>query len=116
MINDTLHLEVDTVKHYLGIKGTASDKQISILIPSTVAFISKEINEELDVWQMPYDLAFVVSKFIEYFMNPVGVDSYSLSRESTTYSDNLPSYLMDLLKPYKKDLDSINQLKVFNLF
>lgn len=96
----------ESVKSFLNIKGNEKDEQINMLIPVTVKFVEKKTGLELDLFNLDEGIAFVVSKFIEYFMLNAGLKSYSLSRESSTYSDEIPKYLLSLLEPYVVDGNS----------
>lgn len=96
----------ESVKTFLDIKGNEKDEQINMLIPATVKFVEKKTDLELDLFNLDEGIAFVVSKFIEYFMLNAGLKSYSLSRESSTYSDEIPKYLLSLLEPYVVDGNS----------
>lgn len=97
-------LNAIVVKEYLGMYGNSKDMQIEALIPTVLKFISMHIgkpvtNEE----EIDEGLAFIASKLIEYFMKDAGLKGYSLSRESTTFSDSIPTYLLVMLEPYKAE-------------
>lgn len=100
-----------TVKSFLNIKGSEKDEQINMLIPSTVKFVENKTGLQLDLSNLDDGLAFIISKIIEYFMTKAGLTSYSLSRESSSFSDEIPAYLLSLLEPYIVDGHGNNSSK-----
>ncbi|WP_419958967.1 hypothetical protein [Psychrobacillus sp. BM2] len=102
-------LNFDVVKDYLGIFDNTKDIQIGALIPSVLKFVSMHIGKPITAEdEIDEGLAFIVSKLIEYFMKDAGLKSYSLSRESTTFSDSIPTYLIVMLEPYKADTSKVS--------
>lgn len=118
-MNNVYDLDAEKVKSFLGIKWFEDDIQIQSLILPTIKFIEKEtgltLNNEDGSFNIDDGLAFITAKFIEFFMNKTGVKGYTLSRESTTFSDEIPAFLLSMLNPYKKD-DAVQSDKAVKFY
>ena len=64
-----------------------------MLIPATVKFVEKKTGLELDLFNLDEGIAFVVSKFIEYFMLNAGL-------KATVYRENQVHILMKFRSIY----------------
>ncbi|MEG0694166.1 MAG: phage head-tail connector protein [Erysipelotrichaceae bacterium] len=116
-----LILDANKIKSYLGIHSNESDTQIEVLILPTVKFIEGETGRVLNngddsKFDIDEGLAIIIAKFIEYFMKDAGIKSYALSRETTTFSDTIPVYLLSMLKPYVlKEIEPDRTVKFYSL-
>jgi hypothetical protein len=101
-------LDVDTVKLFLSITGTAKDDLIEALIPQAEAIINAECNTSYtDDW--PIALKVPGAMIIAYLMNNIGkagVQSESQGDYSYTMATvaqgNLPPSIAALLTPWKQ--------------
>lgn len=114
-------MNMQEVRQLLEIKTTEHDNYISMMLPLSIDFVKQYTGRDCMVKNPDYDasrptskenpmkveeledgMKIAVAKIIEFYMLESGIESETVSKTSTSFSNELPKSILDLLKPYKK--------------
>lgn len=99
-------MTVEEVKVLLRITGTTYDNYLAAVLPLAIQYVKDECNnqflDENGKENLPGGVQLAIAKLCEIYMKESGVQSETLARHSQTFSLDIPKYIKDMLKPYRR--------------
>lgn len=94
-------MTVGDVKKILKIAGDSNDDAIEMLIPLTEDFLKRKCKDDF-VEGLPPGLQLAEVAIIRHFLTEKGVSREAIGDYAVQYFGNLPSSVLEMIKPYRK--------------
>ncbi len=97
-------MNVQDVKDILGIDHTDDDNYIKATLPLAIGFVKEYCKNDflIDGKEVLGAVQLPIAKIIEFNRHEAGVQSEGISKVSTSFSQDIPLSILQMLEPFKK--------------